>query len=289
MPFPTDIGVVDLMLGVPSAEPKKTYDFMRPLYMDKESLSSFDFPVEYMFRGVPDAGQQEDYLLYTLKQMDEVGIDKALLGFNEESETGRRALEDYPQRFRPEVMARPNQGMDEIRRLRRLHETYRLAAISGFPAGQFPQVALNSPKMYPIYAFCIEENIPFCCTAGVPGPRIPMAAQLVEHIDEVCWQFPELRFVIRHGAEPWQELAVKLMLKYPNLYYSTTAFAPKHYPKAIIDYANTRGADKIMYAGYYPAGLTLQRIFEELPGVPFREHVWPKFLRENALRVFDFA
>ena len=48
---------------------------------------------------------------------------------------------------------------------------------------------------------------------------------------------------------------MKLMLKWPGLYYMTSAFAPKYYPKAIIDYANTRGADKIMYAGYYPMGL----------------------------------
>ena len=72
---------------------------------------------------------------------------------------------------------------------------------------------------------------------------------------------------MRHGAEPWTELAVKLMLKWPNLYYSTSAFAPKHYPKAIIDYANTRGSDKIIYAGYFPAGLTYERIMTELPDV----------------------
>ena len=42
-----------------------------------------------------------------------------------------------------------------------------------------------------------------------------------------------------------------------------------------------------MYAGYYPMGLTLERIFNELPDVPFRDHVWPKFLRENALRLFE--
>jgi predicted TIM-barrel fold metal-dependent hydrolase len=66
----------------------------------------------------------------------------------------------------------------------------------------------------------------------------------------------------------------------------TSAFAPKYYPKAIVDYANTRGAGKIMYAGYYPMGLSLERIFTELPDVPFRDHVWPHFLRENALRVF---
>jgi hypothetical protein len=40
-----------------------------------------------------------------------------------------------------------------------------------------------------------------------------------------------------------------------------------------------------MYAGYFPMGLSLERIFEDLPHVPFREHVWPKFLRENAMRV----
>ena len=32
--------------------------------------------------------------------------------------------------------------------------------------------------------------------------------------------------------------------------------------------------------------LSLERIFSDLPGVPFRDHVWPKFLRENAVRVF---
>ena len=29
-----------------------------------------------------------------------------------------------------------------------------------------------------------------------------------------------------------------------------------------------------------------ERIFMELPDVPFRDHVWAPFLRENAMRVF---
>jgi hypothetical protein len=40
-----------------------------------------------------------------------------------------------------------------------------------------------------------------------------------------------------------------------------------------------------MYAGYFPAGLSYDRIFDELPNVPFKDEVWPKFLRENALKV----
>ena len=122
--------------------------------------------------------------------------------------------------------------------------------------------------------------------AGIAGPRFPSDCQHVMRFDRVCYDFPELRIVMRHGAEPWEELAVKLMLKWPGLHYMTSGFAPKYYPRAVIDYANTRGAEKVMYAGYYPMGLSLERIFTELPHVPLRDHVWEPFLRDNARRVF---
>ena len=53
-----------------------------------------------------------------------------------------------------------------------------------------------------------------------------------------------------------------------------------------MNYANTRGADKILYCGYFPAGISLERQFTEMREYePFKDHVWPKFLRENAIRV----
>ena len=158
--------------------------------------------------------------------------------------------------------------------------------MTAFPSGLCPQVPINDKKWYPIYAACVELDIPFCPCAGVPGPRVPAEPQKVEHIDEVCWFFPELKLVMKHGAEPWVDLAVKLMIKYPNLYYMTSAFAPKHYPEAIIDYANTRGSGEILYAGYFPMALSLDRIFSDMERVPFKDEVWPKFLHQNAERVF---
>lgn len=41
----------------------------------------------------------------------------------------------------------------------------------------------------------------------------------------------------------------------------------------------------MLYAGYYPMGLSLERIFDELPRVGFNDDVWPKFLRGNAARI----
>ena len=158
-----------------------------------------------------------------------------------------------------------------------------------FPAGMLPQVPINDKKMYPIYARCAELGVPVFVCAGIPGPRVRFACQHVELIDEVCFDFPDLVFVTRHGCEPWTDLIVKLMLKWPNLYYSTSAFAPRYYPKAIVDYANTRGAEKIIYAGYFPMGLSLERIMGELPAVGFKDEVWPRFLRHNAARVLGLA
>jgi predicted TIM-barrel fold metal-dependent hydrolase len=147
-------------------------------------------------------------------------------------------------------------------------------------------VPVSDRRYYPVYQTCIDIDVPMIINAGVPGPRVPMLCQHVEHFDVVCYDFPELRIVMRHGAEPWEALAVKLMLKWPGLYYMPSAFAPRYYPKAIIQFANTRGADKIMYSGYFPMGLSLERIFTELADVPFHDDVWPKFLRDNAVRVF---
>jgi hypothetical protein len=148
-------------------------------------------------------------------------------------------------------------------------------------------VPIDDRKMYPIYAKCVELDIAVFVTVGAPAPRVPMAPQRVDLLVEACYFFPELRIVMRHGAEPWEGLAVKLMVKWPNLFYSTSAFAPRQYPRAVIDCTNSRGADKVMFAGYYGIGLTWDGVFTEFDHVPLKDDVWPKFLRQNALNVLQ--
>ncbi|MBV8237781.1 MAG: amidohydrolase family protein [Sphingomonas sp.] len=286
MAMPTDIRVIDCMLGIPEAEDRSAwFEFFRPLLKDAQSVEQFTMPAQYMFKDIPQSGKTDDFVAWTVDQMDRFNIEKALVGWNGNA-TSLRAKERYPDRFFFDMPVDPNGGMAEVRRIKQAHAEHGIKAISVFPAGTLPQVAINHKYMFPLYACAVELDIPILLNVGIPGPRIPMETQRVEHLDEVCWFFPDLKVVMRHGAEPWEALAVKLMLKWPNLYYSTSAFAPKHYPKAIIDYANTRGADKVIYAGYFPMGLSLDRIFGDMPNVPFKDEVWPKFLRDNALKVF---
>jgi uncharacterized protein len=283
MAGPVGLPVIDTMVGFPH-EGSAQYDFIRKQTKDRESKEDFEFPVEYMFKDVPKGLSTDDPVSLVLQQMDRFGIEKAMIGVGEDS--AQLALKTFPDRFVPSgALVDPNDVMGSVNAIRREYEQFGIRATSVFPAGTFPQVPIDDPKMYPIYATCVELGIPIFVCAGVPGPRVPFAPQEVSRIDIVMFDFPDLVFVTRHGCEPWEDLAVKLMLKWPNLYYSTSAFAPKYYPKAIIDYANSRGADKIIYAGYFPMGLSLERIFSELPKVPLKDEVWPKFLYGNAARI----
>ena len=286
MAMPRDLPVIDLMLSVPGEDNRRWYEYMAPLLLDRQSREQFSMPAQYLFKDLPQAGKRADYVAYTIEQMDRHNIERAMLGVDDDNAVARDALRRYPQRFFAAYEANPNRAMDEVRKIRRLKQEFEIKAVTAFPAGLCPQVPVDDKKWYPIYATLIDLDIPFCPCMGVPGPRLPMAPQRVELLDEVCWFFPELRIVTRHGCEPWTDLACKLMLKYPNLHYMTSAFAPRHYPADIIHFANTRGSSQILYAGYFPMGISLDRIFAELPEVPLRDHVWPKFLRENAIRVF---
>jgi predicted TIM-barrel fold metal-dependent hydrolase len=274
-------GIVDTLIGFRA---QRHFGKVAAL---RETEQEEHHPHGYMFKDIPaELTADEDpsaAIDETLALMDQYGIEYGLVNLVDDRVAA--AARKHPDRIITCLAVDGNRGMDEVRAIVRAYEENDLRAVTIFPAGVNPQIPLNDKLWYPIYAKCIELDIPIFTTAGVPGPRVKMMAQYTGLLDEVCYDLPELKIVMRHGAEPWEDLAVKLMLKWPNLYYSTSAFAPKYYPKAIIDYANTRGADKIIYAGYYPYGLELPRIFSEMDAVPFKDHVWPKFLSDNARRL----
>ncbi len=273
--------IVDTLIGF------RAERHVKPVAALREADKAAHHPHGYMFREVPaelEGGEDpQASVAETLALMDQFGIEYGMVSLSDERSP--RALREHPQRFIGSLAVDGNRGMDQVRDIIRAHDELGIRAVTTFPAGVNPQIPINDKLWYPIYAKCVELDLPVFVATGVPGPRVKMMAQYVGHLDEVCYDFPELKLVMRHGAEPWEDLAVKLMLKWPNLYYSTSGFAPKYIPRAIIDYANTRGGDKVLYAGYFPFGLELSRIFAELEALPLRDEVWPKFLSGNARKL----
>ncbi len=282
MPRPRDIAVIDTLIG------------FRDTHQMGVASTKGDWqrhPAEYMFKDIPDEiGETDDRLATiaeTVAQMDAHNIGVGVIHMSDDRT--EEAMRRYPDRFVAIRPVDPNKGMDAVRLIQREFDEGLIKGVSFFPSGQQPPVPINSKLAYPIYAKCIELDLPIFINVGFPGPRIPMQPQWVGHLDEVAYDLPELKVVMRHGAEPDVALAIKLLLKWPNLYYSTSAFAPKYWPKEIIEFANSRGSDKVIYGGYFPMGLELSRIFAEMDKVPFRDEVWPKFLRDNAAKVLGIG
>jgi predicted TIM-barrel fold metal-dependent hydrolase len=284
----SEIGAIDTMIGFPHVDLRGSYREMLGQIRDQQTHEEFEMPVEYMFKGVPEKGYGEsgdrDPVLYTLSEMDRWGVDVGLVSVGK-GDAADVAVARFPERFVGSFAPNPNEGVEAIRKIRAAHAEYGLRALTFFPAGFSPQVPIDHRLMYPIYSVCVELGLPVFVTAGIAGPRVPSGCQHVELVEQVLYDFPELTFVLRHGAEPWADLAIKLMVKWPNLHYSTSAFSPRYYPKAVIDYANSRGADRLIYGGYFPMGLSLERIMTEMADVPLRDGVWPGFLRDNAARI----
>jgi uncharacterized protein len=195
-------------------------------------------------------------------------------------------LAEHADRVYLSVRVDPHEGMTAVRRIRELARRYpNVRSVSLSPHMTYPLIAPNSREYYPIYAACIEEGLAAFVNVGFPAPRVPAWAQDPIHLDEVLWFFPELTVVMRHGGEPWAESCVKMLLRWPNLYYATTGFAPRYYPQPVMDLLNTRGADRVIWAGYWPM-LSYDRLSAEVSALDIKPEVLPRFLRDNARRAF---
>lgn len=277
------VDVVDTMVTVPSSRDAWQSTFAG-LIRDPASADGAH-PASHLFADVPVVDGTADFVAYLLAEMDRYAIATALMPVAEGDLWGCRGVAAHPDRLAGVAMVDPNDRRS-LAALTRLVADGSAVAAAVFPAGTSPQVGLGDAAMYPVYARCVELDIPLLVNVGVPGPRLPLATQRVEPLDRVCLDFDDLTIVTRHGGEPWERLLVELMRRHRNLHYSTSAFAPRHYPEAVIGFANHDGADQVLYAGYFPSGLSLDRIFAELPSVPLADATWPRFLGGNARRIF---
>jgi predicted TIM-barrel fold metal-dependent hydrolase len=138
---------------------------------------------------------------------------------------------------------------------------------------------------YPVFAKCIELGVPVGINTGIPAPRMPAAPQQPLHLDEVVRFFPELTVIMQHGADPWWGEAIRLLLKYPNLYMMTSAWAPKHLPAELVHFLNTRGRGKVMWASDYPA-LPMERCVREAQELDLRPGVLEEYFAGTAEKVW---
>lgn len=224
-----------------------------------------------------------------IDEMDGQGVARAILltSLSKPSERALRFVEKLPERFALGVgsldLLRPMPSLRKLEAFVRSHPVaYAIVGPSFWGDGLYPP---SDAVYYPLYTKCCELELPLCLNTGLPGPPLPGDAQHPMHLDRVCIRFPELRLCMVHGADPWWETAIRLMLKYSNLRLMTSAWSPRRLPDALIHFMNTRGQERILFASDAPV-LSITRCVGEANDLDLRPGVLDKYLYLNAESFF---
>jgi uncharacterized protein len=254
------------------------------------NMGSIERP-EYLQRVAEDYFKRADAIFrdFSVEEMveimDRTGVEKAIVTTmaEEPSDYVLQFPKERPDRFVLSLSVDPRRGMAAVRAVEQLAKEHpvALARVTPFLINLPP----DDRAYYPLYAKCIELDLPISVNTGIPGPPAPGRCQDPMYLDEVCLFFPDLKLVMAHGADPWWDVAIRLMIKYHNLYLMTSAYAPRYFPPQLIHFMNTRGQDKIIFATDHPV-LSIERCIQEAQQLDLREGVLDKFLYANAERLF---
>jgi predicted TIM-barrel fold metal-dependent hydrolase len=224
-----------------------------------------------------------------LEEMDTVGVRRAVLMTNIVTPSKRAIefVEAHPDRFTLGLgghnLLRP---MPTLRALESFVASNPVAYISMGPSfwgdGRYPP---TDSVYFPLYAKCCELGIPLCMNTGLPGPPIPGEVQNPIYLDRVCYYFPELNLSMIHGADPWWDTAIRLMIKYSNLRLMTSAWSPKRLPESLLHFMRTRGKDRIIFASDSPV-LSITRTVTEAAALDLPHDVLDNYLYGNAESFF---
>jgi predicted TIM-barrel fold metal-dependent hydrolase len=227
----------------------------------------------------------------TLAALDSAGVTKALtsawygpdgplLSNDEVAATVKAA----PDRFAGIGSVNLYRPMDAVRELRRCVKELGFVGLRQLPWlwGLPP----NDRRYYPIYAECVELQVPFCLQVGHAGPLRPSdPGRPIPYLDEVACEFPELRIVGGHIGYPWTDEMISLATKYENVYIDTSAYTPERYPESLVRFMKGPGRHKVLFGSNFPM-IQPAKCLGQLDALALSDDVRRLFLYTNAKKVF---
>ena len=235
-----------------------------------------------------------------LKRMDRAGIERSLLiavragdlnvrgSFELPYARVHEICERYPDRFSGLAGVDPFRGMQGLRDLE--HAVKKLGFVGAHLYPHWFGLPPDHAKYYPYYAKCCELDIPIMMQIGhnlvySRERRLPSVGRPI-CLDQVAIDFPELKLIGIHIGVPWTDEAISMAWKHENIYLAGDAYAPKHWPKSFVHYANTYGSHKVLFGTDWPV-IDPERAVREVDALGFRPEAKQKLMRDNALAVFS--
>ncbi|MGZ4214043.1 MAG: amidohydrolase family protein [Actinomycetota bacterium] len=218
--------------------------------------------------------------------MDRTGVDVGIMtaGLSAGTEDVLTLADKHPGRLLVSAMVdSPTTPTANVARVRALaqHERFCMVRVSPLVA-QYP---LNDKLYYPVYAACEELRVPVAINVGIPGPRVRSACQDPVLLEDVLIDFPELVVIGAHMGHPYEALLIQYMLKWPNLYLSTTAYLAKYMDAELVKFmSSSRGLGRVLFGSDHPF-LPLPRALDEARALPLSPEAMDAFLGGTARRL----
>ncbi|MGI5876907.1 MAG: amidohydrolase family protein [Dethiobacteria bacterium] len=145
-------------------------------------------------------------------------------------------------------------------------------------------IPLNDPKMYPLYAKCMELDIPVSMQVGHVLEAMPSDCARPIYLDRIACDFPDLKMIGSHTGYPWVEELISVCYKWENVWFGCDAWLPRYWSPSIIQYVNSRlGADRCLWG---TNGLPWKESIKQVNELNLREDNKRKLLRDNAVQLF---
>jgi predicted TIM-barrel fold metal-dependent hydrolase len=145
-------------------------------------------------------------------------------------------------------------------------------------------IPLSDAKMYPLYAKCVELDIPVSMQVGHVLEAMPSEGGRPIYLDRIACDFPDLNIIGAHTGWPWVEELISVCYKWENVWFGVDAWMPKYLKPEIVQFINSRlGRDRCLWG---TNGLPWRESLKQIDELGLKDGVKQKLLRENAVELF---
>ena len=231
-------------------------------------------------------------LAMTLGAMDAAGVDQALVsawhgpaGPLIANDEVAALVAEAPTRLHGLAAVDLRRPMDAVRELRHRVEDDGFKGLRMLP--WLWETPPTDRRFYPLYAACVELQVPFCTQVGHTGPLRPSeTGRPIPYIDQIAIDFPELTIVCGHVGYPWTEEMVAVARKHPNVVIDTSAYTTKRLPPELVAYMKSNsGRRKVLFGSNYPM-ISPEHALQGLEDLQLDGETHDLYLSGNAQRVF---
>lgn len=208
--------------------------------------------------------------------------------FKVRNEDVAQFCKDHGPRFIGFAGVDPHKGMEAVREL---EYAVRELGLRGLNLQCFEnKLRCNDAKMFPLYAKCIELDIPVnihCSTNFSTATLMDYGRPI--YLDEVMVHFPELRVVASPPGFPWVSELVAVAWRHANVSIGLVAMRHKYLNvpnsgyEMLLQYGNSVLQDQVIYGSAYPM-MPVERSLAEIDELPLKDSVRQKWLHDNAAR-----